>query len=44
MKVNGIVLPARKERLTVYRVENLTYIDLSPTLIKSTIYAYLRQS
>ena len=44
MKIGGIAMPARKERFTVYKVENLTYIDLSPTLKKGTNYAYLRQS
>lgn len=35
-------MPAKKERLQIYKLENLIYIDLSPTLKKGTPYTHIR--
>lgn len=40
--IKGIKLPARKEKLTIYRLENLVYIDLCPQLKKGCVYNYVR--
>ena len=40
--IKGIALPARKEKLTIYRLENLVYIDLCPQLKKACFYNYVR--
>lgn len=42
--IKGISMPARKEKLTIYKHENLVYIDLSPTLCKATVYQHVRSS
>ena len=39
--IKGITMPARKEKLTIYRLANLVYIDLCPQLKKGTMYNYV---
>ena len=40
--INGISLPGRKENLKCLKADNLTVIDLSPSLSKDTTYAFIR--
>jgi len=41
--IKGIKMPARKEKYTYYRVDNLTYIDMMPSFAsKGSLYKYVR--
>jgi hypothetical protein len=40
--IKGLTMPARKEKFTIYKLHNLVYIDMCPTLEKSTVYNHIR--
>lgn len=44
MVVKGITMPARKEKLTIHKHENLCVLDMSPSLRKGTVYQHVRSS
>ena len=36
--IKGIQMPARKEKLTVYKMDNFVFVELTPSLKSNTVY------